>query len=58
MLEFPRGLHFYFKQTPTQVFSYEISKLAKNTFFCRTSPVAASEKNEQQQLFESVAKSC
>ena len=44
------GLQLYLKQTPTQVFSYDICELFKNTFFYRTSPVAASENNEQQQL--------
>ena len=44
--------------TPTQVFSYDICELLKNTFFYRTPPVAASENNEQQQLSEGFANSC
>ena len=37
-----QGLQFYSKETPTQVFSYEICQIFKNNFFCRTAPVAAS----------------
>ena len=51
-------LEFIKKLTPTQVFSYDICKLLKNTFFYRTPPVAASENNEQQQLSEGFANSC
>ena len=32
-----QGLQLYLKQTPTQVFSYEIYKIFKNNFFYRTS---------------------
>ena len=38
--------------------SYEICKLFESTFFYRSLPVAASENNEQQQLFEGFANSC
>ena len=31
------------KETPTQVFSYEICEIFNNTFFYKTPPVAASE---------------
>ena len=44
--------------TPTQVFSYEICKLFKTTFFYRTFPVAASENNEKQKLSEGFANIC
>ena len=44
--------------TSTQVVSYEICELFKNTFFPRTPPVAASENHEQQQLSEGFANSC
>ena len=43
---------------PTQIFSYDICELLKNTFFYRIPPVAASENNEQQQLSEGFANSC
>ena len=33
----------YYKKTPTQVFTCEICEIFKNTFFCRTPPVATSE---------------
>ena len=40
-----KNLQFYLqnlqKETPTQVFSCEICAIFKNTFFHRTSPVAA-----------------
>ena len=37
-------------------FSFEICELFKNTFFYRTPPVAASENNGQQKLYEGFAK--
>ena len=40
------------------MFSYEICKLFKNTFFYRTPPMAASENNEKQQLSEGFANIC
>ena len=40
------------------MFSYESCRLFKYTSFYRTRPVAASEKNEQQQLSEGFADSC
>ena len=46
------------KLTPTQVFSYDICKLLKNTFFYRALPVVDSENNEQQQLSEGFANRC
>ena len=39
------GVNFI-KKTPTQVFSYEYCKIFKNSFFYRTSAVAASENYE------------
>ena len=46
------------KTDSKQVFFYEICELFKNNFFYRTPPVAASENNEPQQLFERFANSC
>ena len=40
------------KQTWTEVFSYELCELFKNTFFYRAPLMAAYESNEQQQLFD------
>ena len=42
--------------TPRQVSQYEICELCKNTY--RTTPVAASKNNEQQQLSDGFANSC
>ena len=39
--------NFVKKETLAQVFSSEFYEISKNTFFCRTAPVAASEENEQ-----------
>ena len=39
----PSGLQLYQKETPTQVFSYEICENFRNTFFYETRPVAASD---------------
>ena len=36
------GLQLYFKKTLTKVFSCEVCKIIKNTFFYRTPPVTAS----------------
>ena len=36
----------FIRNTPTQVFSCEIWKNFKNTYFCRTPPVAASVKRD------------
>ena len=36
------GLQLYIKETPKQVFSFEIFEIFVNTFFYRTHPVAAS----------------
>ena len=36
------GLQLYKKDTPTQVFSWEMRQICKNTFFYRTPPVDAS----------------
>ena len=36
-------LQRYQKQTPTQVFFYEIYKIFKNTYFYKTSSMASSE---------------
>ena len=52
MLEFLFHKVADLKQTPTQMLSYEICELFKNTFFYRAPLVAASENNEQQQLSE------
>ena len=38
----PSGLPLYQKETPTQIFSCEISQIFKSTFSYRTPPVAAS----------------
>ena len=38
----PSGLQLYEKDTPTQVFSCEISQIFMKRFFHRTHPVAAS----------------
>ena len=40
------------------MFSNKICELFKNTFFYRTFPLAASENNEQQQLFDGFANIC
>ena len=45
-------------RSPTQLFSYEICELFKNTFFYRTKPVAASKNNGQQQISEGFANIC
>ena len=37
------GLQLFKKEIPTQMFSSEIYKIFKNTYFYRTSPMAASE---------------
>ena len=37
------GLQLYYEETPTQVFSCEYSKTFRDTFFYRTTPVAAFE---------------
>ena len=36
------GLQLHKKKTPTQVFSYEVCEIFKNTFSYRTPPVDAS----------------
>ena len=38
-----RGLQIFKKETQTQMFSCEIHKIFKNTYFYRTSSMAASE---------------
>ena len=38
-----QALQLYEKETPAQVLPYEYCEFFKNSFFCRTPPVAASE---------------
>ena len=40
----PQG---YEKETPTQVFSWDICEIFKNAFSFRTTPVAASEQTQE-----------
>ena len=51
-------LQRYQKETPTQVFSWEICEIFKNTFFYRTTPVAASEQTQEISVVHCVAKWC
>ena len=39
----PKAYNFIKKETLAQVFSYEFCEIFKNTFYYRTTPVAASE---------------
>ena len=52
------GLQLFQKLNPTQIFSYYIYDLLKNTFFFERTPVAPSENNEQQHLSEDFANKC
>ena len=45
---------FIKKETLVQVFSYEFCKISKNTFSCRTSPVAASDNLINGGLFQCI----
>ena len=51
-------LQLYYRETLTQVFFWEICEIFKNTFFHRTTPVAASEQIQEISVVHCVAKWC